>query len=421
MTWLLFTLYLLIFCWLVANNRFMLNSGITPKILIALFLLKVMIGIANGWLMLHYFNGGDTWEYHNQALNEYHLLFTDPKEYVLNIFRSGYQTGYAGLFSSVNSYWNDLKINLIIKLLSIFDIFSGGNYYTNVIFFNFIVLFGNLALYKVFAAIYKGKENLVLIGCFLLPSFLLFTSAIHKEGLILLALGIALYYIYTSLDKKRIHVADITVVFICLVYIFLQRNFVLIALVPALIAWIWVSAKQYAPLKIFLVVYGIGAIVFFTAGIVSPSLDLPNYVAQKQASFLTINNAHSSISIDTLYPNFTSFIHNAPQAFIHATMRPDILDGKKVVFLYPFAIEFILYQLLLILFIFVRVQKPVLSINARSFILFGFFFSFSLIMIIGYTIPITGAIIRYRSIYLPFILTPVLCTINWERIKSHKH
>ena len=399
----------------------MINSGIKPTILIGLFLLKVLVGIANGWIMLHYANGGDTWVYNTEALKEYHLLFIDPKEYLLNIFHSGYQTGYSGLFNSVNSYWNDLKDNLVIKLLSIFNIFSGGYYYTNVIFFNFIVLFGNVALYRVFTSVYKRKENILLISCFLLPSFLLFTSSIHKEGLILLALGITIYIAYNSLNKKRISITGIISVLFCLLYIFLQRNFVLIALLPALLAWILADSKQFSPLKAFIIVYGISVIISFSAGMISPNLNLPYYVSQKQSAFLALKNAHSTIAVDTLQPTFVSFIHNSLQAFNHGAMRPCIADGEVAPFLYPFTIEIILYQLLLVIFVFYQKRNNALSVNDRSFILFGIFFSLSLIIIIGYTIPIIGAIIRYRSIYFPFILSPILCSINWKRVKSYKH
>lgn len=395
----------------------MIDSGISKKMLIGIFLLKVAVGIANGWVSLHYFNGLDTWDFHTQALDDYQLLFADPKKYFAIFFHSGYQIGYSGLLSSGNSYWNDLKVTLVIKLLSIFDIFSGGYYYTNVIFFNFIVLFGNVALYKVFTNIYKGKKNILLITCFFLPSFLLFTSTIHKEGLILLALGIALYTIYNSLDKKRIYVTGILSIFFCLVYIFLQRNFVLIALVPALVAWILTDTKQYHPVKTFVLVYGIGAVIFFTMGMLSPALNLPGYVVEKQAAFLAIKNAHSAIPVYTLQPTFISFVHNAPQAFSNGILRPYIWDAKALPLLYPFALEFIAYQLLFILFLFFAKRNIGLSINDRSFLLFGLFFSFSLIMIIGYTIPITGAIIRYRSPYLPFLLSPIVCSIDWNKLK----
>ena len=61
-------------------------------------------------------------------------------------------------FASSDSYWNDLKSNVFIKLLSIFDIFSFGHYYVNVIFYSFITLFGPLAFYKVMNDVFPKKR-----------------------------------------------------------------------------------------------------------------------------------------------------------------------------------------------------------------------------------------------------------------------
>jgi hypothetical protein len=398
-------------------SRFIKSAGINGMVIISIFLLKIAAGIFNGWVMLHYTTTTDTWFYHSEALKEYHLLFTDPKTYLVDIFQSGYQNGYHGFFNLVNSYWSDLKNNLIIKLLSIFDIFSGGSYYINVIFFNFIVLFGNIALYKIFTSIYPNKKIILLISCFLLPSFLLFTSAIHKEGLIFFALAIILYITYTSINKKRIRITGILSILLCSLFILLERSFILIVLLPALVAWLIIATKKYPPVKTFTLVYIISILIFFTVGLVSAKVNMPDYVVAKQLEFLQLKGANSFIHVDTLQPTSKSFAHNFPQSIDHGLLRPYLFEKRSLKYLYPFAIEILLYELLFLFFIFLPKQNIITSINNRAFILFGLFFGLSIIVIIGYTIPITGAIIRYRSIYLPFILTPLLCSINWKRLK----
>ncbi|MBI3884047.1 MAG: hypothetical protein HY305_07560 [Sphingobacteriales bacterium] len=396
----------------------MVDSGISSKVLIAIFLLKVAAGSVNGWVMFNYSNGtSDSWAYHIHALDEYHLLFIDPKTYALNIFQSGNSKGYAALFQSHGSYWNDMKDNLIIKLLSIFDVFSRGNYYINVIFFNFMVLFGNVGIYKVFAQIYKHKEKTLLLSCFLLPSFLFFSSSIHKEGLIVFAVGVVIYKLYHAFDQKRIGFGSLFITIFCLGFIFLQRNFVLLAMLPALLAWMVCIITQYKPLKIFAGIYIVGLIIFFATGKAS-SFNLPVFIVKKQAAFFELKKANSFVDTDTLYPNFISFVRNAPQAINHSMMRPYLPQKKNVYFLYPFAIEILIYNIIILLFFFFREQNDSMTGDNMAFILFGLFFSCTLLMVIGYTIPIIGAIIRYRSVYLPFLLTPFLCNIDWNAISS---
>jgi hypothetical protein len=50
------------------------------------------------------------------------------------------------------------------------------------------------------------------------------------------------------------------------------------------------------------------------------------------------------------------------------------------------------------------------------FILFCLFLSFSVLLMIGYTVNILGAIVRYRSIVLPLLMVPVVAQADWNKI-----
>ena len=45
-----------------------------------------------------------------------------------------------------------------------------------------------------------------------------------------------------------------------------------------------------------------------------------------------------------------------------------------------------------------------------------FVFSFSFLFMIGYTVNILGAIVRYRSIVLTLLLIPVVACADWKRV-----
>jgi len=42
-------------------------------------------------------------------------------------------------------------------------------------------------------------------------------------------------------------------------------------------------------------------------------------------------------------------------------------------------------------------------------------------MVIGYTVPIIGAIVRYRSIYFIFLILPVIGYTNWQKLLMTFH
>jgi hypothetical protein len=183
--YILFVFYLLLFCWLATRISFVKNSGICTKHVVILFFIKIMAGLAIGWLSINiYGKGNDYWDVNREGWIEYQLLWSNPKEYFTNIFQSQYTQGYAGLFDSFQSFWNDLRNNIIIKFISVCNIFTRGNYYCNSIFFNFFCFLGHVAFYRVFIQIFKKQQRAVIIGCFLLPSMLYFTSGIQKDGII---------------------------------------------------------------------------------------------------------------------------------------------------------------------------------------------------------------------------------------------
>lgn len=414
MSYVLFFIYLVLFSRLLTKSRFICHSALSSKIIISLFVLKVITGCVHAWILLRMSSLPDTIVFHKEGVIEYHLLFSHSRQYFSNLFHSGYNTGYAGLFSSTDSYWNDLTSNLIIKFLSLCDIFSFGNYYVNVIFYNYVIFFGAIGLYRVFDMVYANKKYQLIATCFLLPSLLFFSSTIHKEGLIYAAIGIAVFNIFMGLNKTGFTAGRIICILLAVCFIFLQRSYVLFALLPAAVAWILSAGKKYSPLLTFIITYLLGGIFFFTAGKLSSKLNLPAKVAQKQWDFEHLQTPSTYIQLDSLAPTFKSFAFNAPQAISHSLLRPYFTDYKLSRFLLPLLVELCLYQLLVLLFIFFRNKTSV----QHPFILFSLFFSFSILLIIGYTIPVIGAIVRYRSIYLPFILTPVICNINWQKIKA---
>ena len=395
---------------------FIKRSGINSKVVIGLFLLKIIAGIAIGWLSLHFYGpGNDYWNINTEAWKEYQLLMTDPGKYFTNIFTSDYPGGYSGIFSSIDSFWNDLKGNIIIKLVSLFNIFSRGNYYINSLFFNFLVFFGHVALYRVFTKVYPGRSMLVIIGCFLLPSMIYFSSGIHKDGIVFLMLAILIYGIYQSLHQNRFTKKYLLLISISLVLLFLIRHFIFIALVPALVAWI-VSVKfKQSPLKIFAIVYLVtGLLLFNINSLIKPVRPL-EIITQKQSAYLHLAKSETEINLTPLNPDFKSFATNAPQALNHVLLRPYLWE-LPVKSLLPLNIELTIYQILFLTFLFFRRKEG--NGSNTPFIYFTVFFTLTIFLLIGYIVPNLGSIVRYRSLYFPLIITPLLCSIDWGKVKN---
>jgi hypothetical protein len=375
-------------------------------------MIRVFAGIAYAvfYTLPKYRPGSDTWRFYRLSINETDWLLKDPVEFIKDLFVHGYKEP-GNIFIGENSYWNDLKSNLVIKMMAILNVLTFKSYYANIILFNFLFLFGLVALYKTFISIYPDKKNYIIAVIFLLPSTLFWCSGIHKDGLILSATGMIIYYFYIGL-KSTLSAKKLIVIILCLLIIFSLRNYVALSLLPALACWWYSEKKPDKSAAIFSTVYTLGLIAFFTLPQILPALNFPLFLSNKQNEFLQLKGT-SAVTNTSLQPSINSFLSYLPTALDVAFLRPHLAETKNFSYI-PAALEIIMLLLLAMSLIIFTNKKQLLS----PVILFFLFFSLSIMIISGYTITFSGAIVRYRSIVLPLLITPLLCIVDFEIIRN---
>ncbi|RTL59163.1 MAG: hypothetical protein EKK37_12735 [Sphingobacteriales bacterium] len=415
MSYLLFIIYLILFCWLITKIRFFRESGLSAKTLIFLFIVKIAAGVFYGFIYSRIPGHkiyADTWRFFYESLEETDLLFRDPLRYFTNIFHNPYDRGYERLFSTSHSYWSDLKSNVMVKLTSVFNIFSLRHYYVNVIFYSFITFFGPVALYRLFNKLFPGKTIYLLAGCFLIPSFLYWCSGIHKDGLIFMAIVFIMHHMQEMIAEEGISLRRCIYIILWLIIILPMRNYVPVALIPPIIAWLLVKKFKRRPWLSFVTVYTFFAALFFTSRFIHPKINLPLSFSIRQTDFIRLKG-NSYIPTTKLLPGFKSFVRNLPEALDHSLLRPYPTEIKNTQYLIA-SVELMAFAALIILFLF----KGGKIFNHPA-VLFAFFFSVSLFLIIGYIVPNIGAIVRYRSLLLPLIITPMLASLPIFQFKRN--
>ncbi|MEO5907963.1 MAG: hypothetical protein ABIR50_09125, partial [Ginsengibacter sp.] len=352
MIYILFIFYCLLFSGIILRLKFFANSGLSKQILFTLFLIRIIALIIGCYVNVYILPVSDSVVFHHLGIEEFNLLFQNPHEYFINLFQPGYSHGYGRLLDDSHSFWNNLRTNLLAKMLSVFDLFSLKSFMINTLFYNFLIFFGCVALYKVFIKIFPKSFYPLIICIFLLPSALFFTAMIHRDGLIFLSLSMVIYHLFFILNERQFSWKRIGIITFFLLLIFLLRNFVFIALIPALTAWILSKKFPKHAFICFISVYVFTAILFFSSGIISSGFNLPQYVSSRQHSFITLGEAGTStIKINPLYPNFKSFLINAPQALNHSLMRPYLSKTGSIKYI-PFALEIFIIEILFLIFLF---------------------------------------------------------------------
>ncbi|MEO5968262.1 MAG: hypothetical protein ABIP68_03555 [Ferruginibacter sp.] len=382
----------------------MKNSGLPNPLIILLFLIKVFAGLFIGWASLKlYPQGSDYVLLSNEGWKEFIFLKSDPLGFIKDLFQSPYGH-YGGFFSSSDSYWNNLRNNILIKAVAVFNILSNGNFYINSMFFNSFGFFGHVALYKIFVNIYSRKKNLVLIGAFLIPSTLYFSSALQKDNVIFLMTALFSYALYfNSIEFKYRRLLLLILAAIIILFI---RNYVLFALIPASFAFILSRKTKWA----YTITYTALLIILICLSFI-PALNPLQIIANKQHAFFNLDFSNSKMVLGYLEPSLKSFFNNFPQVFVNIFLNPMPWNFSSAPGI-ALGIEWILFLSIFIYFLFNREL-----IQNRTFVKFSILFAFTIFLLVGYVVPNLGSLIRYRSIYLPYLIIPLICSINLKQIK----
>jgi hypothetical protein len=395
---LLFILYCGLCGFGILKIPFFRKSGIRPSFLLTLFGLHVLVGCLHNWIAWHFYpEHGDIWFYFQFSFLERSRLLHDTH-----------------LFLYYNSSWDAISHNAITFIQIILDWLSFDNMYINTLLFSFPVFFGNTALYRVFRRQFPGSP-LSAATAFLLPSTLFWTACIHREAVLFMLLGLLFYW----LDKARLRsfpsdrwrpsglgacpaAASPIAAFLAIVFF---RFAVAIILIPAVLAWLLTLRPPTR--RQGWIIGGIGAalLVLFIA-FPQLSAGLLDSITAQQHSFMVLKG-NSILYLPTLEGTWSSLLRAIPTALRNGFFEP--LPGSGGQRIYQlFSLELLCIWAIAAAALVKRSTPSPFSLCCMILALIGMFQ-------IGLIIPFAGAIIRYRSIYLPFLLAPCLFSLrNWQ-------
>jgi hypothetical protein len=410
---LLFIVYFFFLSFVLSRLVKIKQIGIKSPVLISAFMFKSLLGCLYGYIFLKYYHGDDTWMYHNESLGDYQKMVHHPVDFFKDLlpvsaFKYSHNFGQGMIF-----YLMDLENWSMIKLLAVFNIFSRGNYYINVLFFDFLVFMGPLLLFKLFESQFPERRKILAILLFFLPSTTFWLSGIRAEGLLLLFISVAVYYSYNFFQQRKYRDSFLAIGGLAGMLIF--RSQYLLTFIPAFFSWSLCWNKPKKAIFYFSIVYAASFLIFFASPLVSPKENLPEVVVGKQREFLQLHG-NTVFRLDTLQPVLTSFVKIFPEAFANTLLRPFVWEAKGPLQLLT-AVDIIAFWLLMLLFL----AFP--SVNLRNLyshplLLLLLFYSLSQILLIGFTVPFPGAIIRYKVIPQILLILYVGILVDWIKITN---
>lgn len=417
-----FLAILLIF--ILKSDRFSLNAFPKYWIYIALAF-KIVAAIAYFVVYTYYYterSENDMYRYYDDAKVMYSAFDEDKFAYFQMVFNTNPKSEFLAdnYYNKMNNWYRSLDDivgndnRTIIRICAFFMLFAFDSFFTVKLLFVFMAFLGLFLIYKTLENDDFVKNKLLFIFVFFMPSLVFWTSSISKEALLVFALGgFVFYFKKLFLDFKFSFLSII----LFLVFGFVLSSvkmYVILALLPALIALVLSKFIRFNRFALFLFTFVCLISIYWNFHYVFPDYNFVQTFVSKQHDFINFSifvNAGSFFEMKMLEPSLFSFISALPNAFYSVFFRPFFFDASNFLMLAASFENFIfLIFLIFSLLFYQRNFKPDSWFWAKIFFVF-FFFS-----IIGISTPVSGAVVRYKIIVYPFLVSAVLSFVNTKNL-----
>lgn len=383
-------------------------TGIDRRWLLALFALKLAAGCLL-WLVYtqHYpfRHTSDSFRYFDDAMIINRYLFEDLGVWFrfllgIDVHASDLEHVHAQLGSWQGSYnygiANDsptiIRINMIIGLV------SANGYATHIVFMCAIALIGHLLLAKgITDMVRPGASTLpVLVGSMIFPTVVFWGSGVLKEVPLIFGLGL-LFYGLSGVALRSLKRFGFTL--IALLVLGVTKPYTIISFAPAMVGLIVCLWFNRRPILTYLLVMVTSYFVAVNASTVYPPGDLLYILNKKQTDFYNVahlNDAGSTVTISPVSSNAFSFLMSVPERLALTYLRPYPNEAQGWL-QYAATLENVLFVMVLIAVF--RLTAGMVSEQRRRYLtLFGAWVVFALWFgaIAGSTVPVLGAIVRYK-------------------------
>jgi len=318
------------------------------------------------------------------------------------------------------NYWDKKNILLVndnrslIRLHLIMHHLSQGFYHLHSLFFVVASFIGSMGIFKFFSSKSTLPKKMLFVFTFCLPSTVFWSSGPLKEGWLTLLMGLLLY---SSLSlSKRLPIKQLTLFLltIALCILFPVKIYILIILAFCLSSLILDGLLP--KIRTSLIYIGI----FSIAGTLTKlsKLDPLQILRSTQTEFIALSKSTGIENLLSLpeVSTSTDLFMGSIQAIFNVIFGPLYPHSINPFSLMAF-IEHIPYIVVLLLpiFFFKKLNKQQKSIGY-----FLVLFCLLVYLIIGFSTPILGAIVRYKSPLIPFYLVAVFTFVRIAKLKLNR-
>jgi len=377
-----------------------------------IFLIKVVAGIVYGVINFYDYGGGDTGHYFGTAFKLYNLIGQDNSFFVQLVFTPNIGPIPPAFeeFYGQQLLWTNEGSYLMVRIHLILHFFSLHYYYIHTLFFAFASYIGCLAIYKFIAAqtAYIDKNYVILI-LNLYPSFVYWTSGMHKESIELLWIGGILYSLGKSYHNGW---SSIKIILLCCCSLLLAylRIYVFIIFFMPIFSWLLLrnTEKKYF-LKFMSLSILLYSIAIFTIYVLYNKSPL-EYLSLWQSQFINEPGVTHLLS-QPLAPTLAAYIQYLPTALYNLFFHPTWSECHKLIRYIQFFDNWLYIFLLLLICCKIVMQQAIPYCRIQLMLLI---IAISYIILLGYVVSTYALICRYKAIPLMLLLLLILLSYRVE-------
>lgn len=421
MVWLqalLAVLWLLLALVALWRFNFRLTAGMDKRVITALLGLKLLAGAALYLIYTqHYTYRGtsDSFRYYDDAvhLNSYFvkapevwwrfmlgIQLDDPELQPVHDQLRSWQSSYN--YGVANDNPTIVRLNMVVGLL------TANGYAGHLLWMCLIALFGHVLLARGWCAITRTPRRMtyVLLGTALFPTVVFWGSSILKEVPLIFGLGLLFCGFGALFNQRYLRALVLLPAMLLLMQV---KPYVVITLAPPLVVLTLALAFRVKSWLAFAVVLPLSYALAVNASVVYPPGDLLYILSKKQTDFYNVAKEHDAGSVVEISPvdqHPLGFLADLPERLALTYVRPLPSEASGALQWLAVA-ENLLFVLLfaggsIALW---RARRTVTSTEtyrrqvALWFMVVGFIVVFG--SIAGATVPVLGAIVRYK---LPVLL-----------------
>ncbi len=403
-----------------SNHKHILHYKFFPSFVVYKFSLALLFAA----VYIFYYRGGDTVWYWDGAVKLSNLFLKDPFLYFEQMASPPTNERYFNYFDGDTGFpaswiYQEPDSFYVCKITSIFSLITLNSFFSMTMIFAFFSAISTWKLYEMVVEQKITTNAKAAIAILFIPSVSFWASGIMKDTIVLTCcytLIIIIYRLFIKKNAKRkfwLYLGGIVIIYL----IFRTRSFMLICLLPCLL--IWVNYELLSGIRnkllrrmliptLFIISLSLVGGIYFSSGSSFGSYSAENIVETAiviqqdfQGNKYYSENRYYIGDVDG---SPQSMLLVMPAAIIAAFYRPFVWEANTI-FMFFSGLEGLFFMFLTLRFLIkFRIYQWIHVVSKNKFLMFALVFSLVLGYFVGFTGGIFGALVRFKTAVLPFLI-----------------